>query len=171
MPSRMSIKIANILFQKLFTQTVSLREFSRMSLTKWLGLDKLATLGRIIKQNGGIRASLYQIYRTDDLKDGTLVGTDKYGNKYFNNPRYFYGRDRWVIYNEKVGVEYDGSMIPAEWFGWMHHKTDIPPTEKPPVHYDWMKEHAMNPSGTSHQYVPYSTTKPKIQSWTPPSKN
>jgi len=142
-----------------------------MSLTKWLGLDKLATLGRIIKQNGGIRGSLYTIYRTDDLKDGTLVGTDKFGNEYYQNPRYFYGRDRWVKFNDNVGVEYDGSMIPAEWFGWMHHKTDIPPTEKPPVHYDWMKEHSMNQSGTSHQYVPYSTTKPKIQSWKPPSKN
>ena len=38
------------------------------------------------------------------------------------------GRDRWVVYNKNTGVEYDGSMIPGEWFGWMHHKTDIPPT-------------------------------------------
>lgn len=142
-----------------------------MSLYKWFGLDKLATLGKIIKQNGGLRGSLYTIYRTDDLKDGNLVGTDKFGNKYYENARYFYGRDRWVIYNEKVGVDYDGSMIPAEWFGWMHHKTDFPPTEKPPVRYEWMKEHDMNPSGTKHQYVPYSTTKPKVESWKPQSKN
>ena len=141
-----------------------------MSLTKWLGLDKLATLRKIIQQNGGIRGSLYTLYRTDDLKDGNLIGTDKYGNQYFENKRYFYGRDRWVNYNKSVGTDYDGSMIPAEWFGWMHHKTDFPPTEKPPVHYEWMKEHDMNPSGTSNQYVPYSTTKPKIHSWTPQSK-
>ena len=141
-----------------------------MSLTKWLGLDKLATLARIIKQNGGIRNSLYTIYRTDDLKEGTLVGTDKYGNKYFENPSMFYGRDRWVIYNEKVGTDYDGSMIPAEWFGWMHHKTDYPPTIKPPVHHEWMTDHIMNKSGTNEQYIPYSTTKPKIQSWKPASK-
>ena len=38
------------------------------------------------------------------------------------------GRNRWVIYNEKTGVEYDGSMVPAEWFGWLHYKTDFPPT-------------------------------------------
>ena len=38
------------------------------------------------------------------------------------------GRNRWVIYNEKHNHEYDGSMIPAEWFGWMHYKTDTPPT-------------------------------------------
>ena len=40
----------------------------------------------------------------------------------------FAGRNRWVIYNEKHNHEYDGSMIPAEWFGWMHYKTDTPPT-------------------------------------------
>jgi NADH:ubiquinone oxidoreductase subunit len=34
-----------------------------------------------------------------------------------------------VIYNEKSGLEYDGSMVPAEWFGWLHYKTDFPPTE------------------------------------------
>ena len=44
-----------------------------------------------------------------------MVGVDKYGNKYFENPTYFYGRNRWVIYNEKVHLEYDGSQIPAEW--------------------------------------------------------
>ncbi len=33
-----------------------------------------------------------------------------------------------MIYNEKHNLEYDGSMIPAEWFGWMHYKTDLPPT-------------------------------------------
>ncbi len=38
-----------------------------------------------------------------------------------------------VVYNKKHHLEYDGSMIPAEWFGWMHYKTDLPPTEKPPV--------------------------------------
>ena len=47
-----------------------------------------------------------------------------------HNPRFKYGSDRWVRYNDKVGLEYDGSQIPAEWFGWMHHKTDIPPTEQ-----------------------------------------
>ena len=141
-----------------------------MSLQKWFALDKFATLKRIITQNGGIRASLYKIYRTDDLKDGNLVGEDKFGNKYYENPRYFYGRDRWVIHNDKVGTDYDGSMIPAEWYGWMHHKTDFTPIQRPPVKYDWMKEHDMNQSGTKGQYVPYSTTKPKIQSWQPPSQ-
>ena len=108
--------------------------------------------------------------RTDDLKEGELVGEDKYGNKYYQNNRYFYGRNRWVIYNKNTGVDYDGSMIPGEWFGWMHHKTDIPPTVKAPVHYPWMVDHDANPSATKKAYVPYSTTKPKVQSWVPGGK-
>lgn len=29
--------------------------------------------------------------RTDDLKTGTLVGQDKYGNRYYENNMYFVG--------------------------------------------------------------------------------
>lgn len=135
--------------------------------SKWLGLDKLQTLMQIIKVNGGIRQSLYTLYRTDDLREGELVGEDKYGNKYYQNNRYFYGRNRWVIYNKNTGLEYDGSMIPAEWFGWMHYKVDEPPTVKKPVSYKWMADHDANPSATKKAYVPYSTAKPKYESWVP----
>lgn len=61
-------------------------------------------------------------FRFDDLKIGKHVGTDKYGNKYFENNYYFYGRNRWVEYAPHVHMAYDGSQIPAEWFGWMHYK-------------------------------------------------
>lgn len=40
----------------------------------------------------------------DDLKPGVQVGEDKYGNKYFENNRYFYGRNRWVEYAPKYGT-------------------------------------------------------------------
>lgn len=39
----------------------------------------------------------------DSLRPGTLVGTDKYGNKYYENPKYFYGRNRWVEYADYYG--------------------------------------------------------------------
>lgn len=60
--------------------------------------------------------------RNDDLKTGKLIGIDKYGNRYFENPYYFYGRNRWVEYSPHVNMDYDGSQIPAEWYGWMHYK-------------------------------------------------
>lgn len=60
------------------------------------------------------------------------------------------------------------SMVPPEWFGWLHYKTDMPPTKAPPVQYKWIDSHSQNMSGTPEQYVPYTTTRPKIQSWVPP---
>lgn len=141
-----------------------------MSLAKLFGLDKLVKLQRMIKNHGGIKASLYHFYLTDDLKEGTLIGEDKNGNKYYQNNDYFIGRSRWVIYNPKHNVDYDGSMVPAEWFGWLHYKTDKNPIEHPPVKYEWMAEHTYNNSGTKDAYMPYTTTKPKIEAWVPPQK-
>lgn len=65
---------------------------------------------------------IFIFHRFDDIKAGKLVGEDKYGNKYFENPYYFYGRNRWVEYAPHVNMDYDGSQICAEWYGWMHYK-------------------------------------------------
>lgn len=39
----------------------------------------------------------------------------------------FPGRNRWVEYADEIWLNYDGSQVPAEWFGWLHYKTDLPP--------------------------------------------
>ncbi|XP_022124938.1 probable NADH dehydrogenase [ubiquinone] 1 alpha subcomplex subunit 12 [Pieris rapae] len=142
------------------------------NIAKFLALDKVATFFNIIKQNGGIRGSLYKLYRQDELKDGTLVGKDKFGNKYFENPRYFYGRNRWVEYSDKFHMNYDGSQVPAEWYGWLHYKTDLPPHLDPNrPQYKWMNDWNENISGTTGQYTPYSTTRPKVEAWEPKPKS
>lgn len=124
-----------------------------------------------MKLHGGIKKSLRKIYLTDTLKWGECVGKDKYGNTYYTNSRYFFPTDRWVEYNPDHATNYDGSMIPAEWYGWLHHKTDLLPDEDPnrPKH-KWILDHEPNMSGTSKQYYPYSTVRPKIQVWEPPKK-
>ncbi|CAB3223118.1 unnamed protein product [Arctia plantaginis] len=143
-----------------------------MSIVKILGLDKVASFFNIIRQNGGIRGSLYKLYRQDELKDGTLVGEDKFGNKYFENPRYFYGRNRWVEYSDNYNMNYDGSQVPAEWFGWLHYKSDLPPHKDPArPNYPWMAEFTENLSGTTGQYTPYTTTRPKVEPWVPERKS
>lgn len=68
-----------------------------------------------------------------------------------------------------LGFEYDGSQIPAEWFGWLHNKTDYKPFEDPArPNHKWMSDHTENLTGTSQQYTPYSTTRQKIIPWKPP---
>ncbi|XP_076244548.1 NADH dehydrogenase (ubiquinone) B17.2 subunit [Calliopsis andreniformis] len=138
-------------------------------MAKLLGLDKLARFWEIVKDNGGILNSLRTLQRVDVLKSGTLVGEDKFGNKYYENNSYFYASNRWVIYAEEVNYEYDGSQVPPEWFGWLHYKTDLPPHKDPTrPKYKWIAEHKPNLSGTDQAYMPYTTTKPKIEPWKPP---
>ncbi|XP_076750988.1 NADH dehydrogenase (ubiquinone) B17.2 subunit [Xylocopa sonorina] len=138
-------------------------------MAKSLGLDKVNKLWRIIQENGGIFNSLRTLYRVDELKTGTLVGEDKFGNKYYENNEYFFSSNRWVIYSDRYGMDYDGSQVPPEWFGWLHYKTDLPPHKDPNrPKYKWMLDHTQNLSGTNEAYMPYSTTKPKIIPWKPP---
>lgn len=65
-------------------------------------------------------------------------------------------------------MDYDASQIAPEWHGWMHHMTDIPPTVKPPPKYKWMQDYEPNHTMTKKAYVPYSTTRPKVEAWVPP---
>ena len=46
---------------------------------------------------------------------------------------------------------------------------DVPPTKQPPTEYKWMIDHQENVTGTDRKYMPYSTTRPKIEAWKPPS--
>lgn len=58
--------------------------------------------------------------------------------------------------------------MPAEWFGWLHYKTDLTPDTDPSrPKYKWMVKHTENLSGTPGQFMPYSTTRPKIEPWIP----
>ncbi|KAK7824915.1 hypothetical protein U0070_014121 [Myodes glareolus] len=59
-------------------------------------------------------------YRANDIRVGTLVGEDKYGNKYYEDNKQFFGRHRWVIYTTEMHGkntfwDMDGSMVPPEW--------------------------------------------------------
>ncbi|XP_011789393.1 NADH dehydrogenase [ubiquinone] 1 alpha subcomplex subunit 12 isoform X2 [Piliocolobus tephrosceles] len=41
--------------------------------------------------HGGLRGYLRVFFRTNDGKVGTLVGEDKYGNKYYEDNKQFFG--------------------------------------------------------------------------------
>ncbi|XP_015523169.1 probable NADH dehydrogenase [ubiquinone] 1 alpha subcomplex subunit 12 [Neodiprion pinetum] len=137
-------------------------------MAKFFGVDKVVRFFQIVRDNGGIRGSLRALYRRDELKSGTLIGEDKYGNRYFENNMHFYGRNRWVEYADHVGLDYNASQVPPEWFGWLHYKTDLPPYKDPSrPNYKWMLDHTENMTGTRDAYMPYSTTRPKIEAWKP----
>ncbi|MGQ9370378.1 NADH:ubiquinone oxidoreductase subunit NDUFA12 [Azospirillum sp. ST 5-10] len=84
---------------------------------------------------------------------GALVGTDRFGNKYYRDKKANGSRRerRWVIY----AGEPEASKVPPEWHAWLHHTVKEPLAEKnSPYHKPWQQEHEPNPSGSLHAYRP-----------------
>ena len=62
-----------------------------------------------------------------DTKAGTLIGTDRYGNKYFENlEEELPLRTRWCDYKDR---EFDASQIDPGWHAWMSYIVDKPPNQ------------------------------------------
>jgi len=78
---------------------------------------------------------------------GKFVGQDDAGNKYYVSKK---GDRRWVTYNGPI----DASAIPSGWHGWMHHRTDVLPTDQGYSPKAWEKEHQANLTGTGAAYRP-----------------
>jgi NADH:ubiquinone oxidoreductase subunit len=90
---------------------------------------------------------------------GELVGHDAFGNRYFRDKRHLPqarggGRPsrekRWVLYDGEA----DGSRVPPEWHGWLHHTVNEVPKDGDTPHYPWQKPHQPNLSGTAKAYRP-----------------
>lgn len=101
--------------------------FLRMLFVWWRG----ATLGTLV--NTWLR--------------GRLVGTDAFGNRYYQNKD---GSRRWVLYNGTV----EASRVPSDWHGWLHHTFKQPPTVAPLVRRVWEKQSLPNLTGTPAAYRP-----------------
>jgi NADH:ubiquinone oxidoreductase subunit len=82
---------------------------------------------------------------------GERVGEDEFGNKYYREkgPESLKER-RWVIYKGMA----EASKVPAEWHGWLHHTTLVPPTIEQRERWPWEKNALPNLSGTPYAYHP-----------------
>ncbi|MCO5549072.1 hypothetical protein L7F22_002538 [Adiantum nelumboides] len=101
-------------------------------------------------------------------RGATLVGVDKFGNKYYEKLNTQYGRHRWVDYADLNN--YDASSVPPEWHGWLHYITDRKPEqleELKPVRYGI--EHKPNVSGLGDLHAYHSkghAKNPQQRDWT-----
>ena len=88
--------------------------------------------------------------RLHTLLHGRAVGSDMYGNRYYEARRAKSGatKRRWVMYHGKV----EPSKIPAEWHGWLHYTHDAPLSEK--ARYSWQAPHRPNLTATRHRHLP-----------------
>ena len=90
---------------------------------------------------------------------GELVGHDEFGNAYYRtaggklDPALGWER-RWVVY---AGPS-EGSATPPGWYGWLHHTTDIPPTEANYTPHEWEAPYQANMTGTPAAWRPPGST-------------
>ncbi|MBM3643771.1 MAG: NADH:ubiquinone oxidoreductase subunit NDUFA12 [Alphaproteobacteria bacterium] len=83
---------------------------------------------------------------------GEQVGSDREGNRYFQDKRVVAGRRRrrWVVYKGET----EASRVPPDWHGWLHYTTDqVPPAGGLP-RKSWQKEHQANLTGSDRAYRP-----------------
>lgn len=79
----------------------------------------------------GLVGTFNKLFQQRTLKFGRLVGTDRFGNKYFENEHYPWGHNRWVEYaGGHAFYDVDPSLVPPEWHIWLHHTTNDPPEDK-----------------------------------------
>ncbi|KAG9248228.1 NADH-ubiquinone oxidoreductase subunit B17.2 [Calycina marina] len=122
-------------------------------------------------RRSGIKNALHQMQNIGDTKAGTLIGTDKFGNKYYENLKDELPlRTRWVDY--KVSFpEWEPSQLAPGWHAWISYMVDKPPTEDPILQTgvrSWeIPEHRPNPTMGRGSFKTYSTVKPKITAWDP----
>jgi NADH:ubiquinone oxidoreductase subunit len=57
---------------------------------------------------------------------------------------------RWVVYNGYA----EASAIAPGWHGWMHYRTDTPPSQEDYKPREWQKGHKPNLTGTPLAYHP-----------------
>ena len=117
----------------------------------------LAGAGRGKRQRMGMLKSIFTwwegatIGTTLALRGRKKVGTDSLGNVYYEGGSDTNGQPRrWVIY----AGNNDASLVPPEWFSWLHHQIDGLPSEALPPVRTWEKPPEGNHTGTPLAWRP-----------------
>ncbi len=84
--------------------------------------------------------------------NGSLVGTDNVGNRYYRDcrERPAHRERRWVLFQGRA----EASQVPTGWYGWLHHMADAPPQSGSTPGLGWQQERLANPTGTQDAYGP-----------------
>lgn len=137
-----------------------------------------SSLYRTLKNvwTNGLKRLGRQIAMMNDTKRGVLVGEDRFGNKYYETdaPEEIHLRTRWVEYREFWS--FDMSQVEPGWHFWLGYGTDVPPSKLPDVagpgdlHAKSIRaypevEKYWNLTATKSAYIPYSTSKPRHETW------
>ncbi|KAJ4425230.1 hypothetical protein N0V82_000040 [Gnomoniopsis sp. IMI 355080] len=156
------------------------------------------TLGNLRKV--GLKEYWHQLQYIGDTKAGTLIGTDKFGNKFYENMADELPRTRnptppvrlRTVTQQQYSADtmgglqgarlrsadqstrtFHSSQIEPLWHAWISYAVDTPPTLDPLAKTvrSWAKPyHIPNYTGTRGAFKTYNTVKPKIDAWEPFAK-
>ncbi|KAH6915210.1 NADH ubiquinone oxidoreductase subunit NDUFA12-domain-containing protein [Coprinopsis sp. MPI-PUGE-AT-0042] len=124
-------------------------------------------------RRAGVKEWWRQLQYIGDAKFGRQVGTDQFGNRYFENRNGYEevpGRHRWVDFAQH---DYHASQVPPEWHAWLSHIRALPPAEDAVVQQNtppWQSPWVENLTGTRGAYKSYNTVAPKIAAWEPKTR-
>ncbi len=113
--------------------------------------------------NGSTLNTRFHIWR-----NAKRVGEDESGNVYYESK----DGKRYVQYADQS----EASAIPSGWHGWMHYRTDTPPSAEEYKPRAWQKPHQGNQTGTANAYFPKGSLqnpeeRPKVtgdyEAWSP----
>eukprot|EP01100_Stratorugosa_tubuloviscum_P002212 TRINITY_DN1504_c0_g5_i1.p1 TRINITY_DN1504_c0_g5~~TRINITY_DN1504_c0_g5_i1.p1 ORF type:complete len:148 (-),score=50.69 TRINITY_DN1504_c0_g5_i1:90-533(-) len=104
------------------------------------------------RPHGSIINRAWNLYHMANAKTGTFVGTDVYGNRYFENLELPRGQHRWIEYEN---TKFDGSQVPAEWHAWLHCTVEEKGEELNPLTPHYGSRHVENLTGTEQAYHPH----------------
>jgi NADH:ubiquinone oxidoreductase subunit len=89
--------------------------------------------------------------RLFSARNGSRVGTDEYGNVYFQGGTDVHGNPRrWVMYDGSN----DASRVSPEWHGWLHGTQAETPDKALPPARAWQAPGKPNMTGTREAYKP-----------------
>jgi NADH:ubiquinone oxidoreductase subunit len=80
-------------------------------------------------------------------RNGRAVGSDAYGNAYFQSKN---GERRWVMYTGSNDI----SRVPPDWYAWLTRQIDDEPETALPPPPKFLREPTPNLTGTPHAYRP-----------------
>ncbi|KAI0909931.1 NADH:ubiquinone oxidoreductase 13.4kD subunit [Ustulina deusta] len=132
----------------------------------------MSTVTRTVKNfwKVGVKDAWRQLNYIGDTKAGTLIGTDRWGNKYYENGEELPLRTRWVDYKSH---DFDAAQIEPGWHAWISYLVDKPPTLDPLLQYKRRAWEDADPKSIPSYtlswgaYKPYNTVKSKITTWEP----
>lgn len=139
---------------------------------------------KYVQQRGGLKPVLQDLAAQSLIRtDGKLVGTDKFGNQYWENKDAAQLRDRWVVFAQK---DPDPTTVPGEWHQWLHHVGDAPPAVVEAERKFFQTPHTPNATGQvftapGQTYTPHNflfnksygqnyTSTPITEQWQPAVK-